>query len=103
MNRHLVESATHQAALDEIVREFGDEWAEHSNQVEGGALAEGITARHVVVLRGKRFCIDNREVLFAPDEERILTRLGDEGVEVPFEPPPPSPFTGRPIGALGGT
>ena len=92
MNRLLVEKATHPAALEEIVDELGDDWQVHANRVTGGELADGLTAANAVIRRDKSFFTDNREVLFGSDEERIRTRLGDEGIEVEFDPPPASPF-----------
>ena len=99
MNRELVELATHPEALEAIVQELGDEWRVHANQIEGGEIAEGLTAANSVIRRDKSFFIDNRDVLFpVGGEEKIRTRLGDEGIEVEFDPPPPSPFDlGRPI------
>ena len=92
MNRELVENATHPEALDAIVEELGGEWKEHANRVQGGHLADGLTAANAIIRRNKSFFNDNHEVLFGSDEERIRTRLGDEGVEVEFEPAPVSPF-----------
>ena len=92
MNRLLVENATHPDALEAIVEELGDDWRVHGNRVKGGELADGLTAASAVVQRDKSFFLDNREVLFGSDEERIRTRLGDEGIEVQFDPPPASPF-----------
>ena len=92
MNRRLVERATHPETLKAIVEEMGDSWRVHANKVKGGEIAEGLTAKDSVVRRDKSFFTDNREVLFGDAEERIRTRLGDEGIEVEFDPPPPSPF-----------
>ena len=92
MNRELVENATHPAALEAVVEELGEGWREHANKVKGGELADGLTAANATVRRDKSFFLDNREVLFGSDEERIRTRLGDEGVVVEFNPPPASPF-----------
>ena len=93
MNRELVELATHPEALKDIVQELGDEWRVHAHQIEGGEIAEGITAANSIIRRDKSFFIDNRDVLFpSGGEENIRTRLGDEGIEVEFDPPPPSPF-----------
>ena len=101
MNRLLVESATHPDELERIVEELGAAWREHSNRVTGGELADGLTAANAIVRRDKSFFLDNREVLFGSDEERIRTRLGDEGIEVQFDPPPASPFgTGRSIESM---
>ena len=99
MNRELVENATHPDALAAIVEELGDDWKAHVLEVEGKAIAEVQGAGGNVVRRDKSFFVDNREVLFPSNaEERIRTRLGDEGIEVQFDPPPVSPFdAARPI------
>ena len=101
MNRDLVEGATHPAVLETMVEDLGDEWREHANRVMGGELADGLTAANAVIRRDKSFFTDNRDVLFGSDEERIRTRLGDEGIEMEFDPPPASPFdAGRSIETL---
>ena len=101
MNRELVERATHPAVLDAIVEDLGDGWREHANRVMGGELADGLTAANAVIRRDKSFFTENRDVLFGSDEERIRTRLGDEGIEMEFDPPPASPFdAGRSIETL---
>ena len=97
MNRHLVESATH----DEALREFdgmGEDWDELRKNINGERFADDLTARQVIVKRDKTFL--EREVRFASGvdvEERIRTRLGDENIEVELDPPPPSPFNGEEI------
>ena len=100
MNRLLVENATHPDPLEAIVEELGDDWKAHGNSVDGGEIAEGLTAANAIIRRNKSFFADNREVLFGSDEERIRTRLGDEGIEVGFNQPPASPFNGAPIHRL---
>ena len=100
MNRELVERATHPKALEAIVAELGDDWRTHANHLEGGMLAEGLSARGVVVRRDAAFCRDNREVLFGSVEERIRTRLGDEGIEFDLDPPPQSPLDSGPIARI---
>ena len=92
MNRYLVERATHPAALETIVQKLGDDWRVHANRVMGDEIAEGLTASSVIVRRDKSFYADNHDVLFGSAEERIRTRLGDEGIEVKLDPPPVSPF-----------
>ena len=94
MNRELVERATHPERLAAIVRELGDEWAVHANDVTGGNIAEGITAGYAIVRRDAPFFSQagNRDVVFPPDEERIRTRLGDDRIDVAFDPPPPGLF-----------
>ena len=100
MNRELVERATHPDALDAITEELAGGWLEHSYRVAGGELAEGLTARSAIVARDKRFCVDNRDVCFGSMEERIRTRLGDEGIEIELDPPQRSPFGVGEIGVM---
>ncbi len=96
MNRMLVERATHPHALKKIVEEKGEAWLVHANNVEGGEFADGLTAANAIVKRNLSFFSDNRDVLFPSDEERIRTRLGDEGIDVDLDSPQPSPFVGAP-------
>ena len=90
MNRMLVERATHPDALQTLVDELGDDWIVHGHDITGVRLAEGLTARDAVIRRDVSFL--DREVAFGSNEERIRTRLGDEGVVVTFEQLPVSPF-----------
>ncbi len=101
MNRELVERATHPDALKAITDELGDAWQDHEKQITGGTLAKNLTAQSALVRYGKSFFgEDNREVIFGSDEERIRTRLGDEGVEVELDPPALSPFGAEAIAQL---
>ena len=93
MNREFVERTTHPDALNVIVEEMGDEWRVHASEVEGIEIADNLTANHVVARRDLSFL--KKGVRFAGDEERIRTRLGDEGVEVEFAEPQGSPFDAR--------
>ena len=111
MNRMLVERATHPDALETIVLEMGEgDWRVHANSVEGGEIAEGQTAGSAIIRRDQSFFRDNHDMLFGTAEERIRTRLGDEGIDVELDPQPPSPFdsSGRvarmtvPVRWLGG-
>ena len=95
MNRLLVEEATHPSAL-EAIEEMGNEWKEHGIKVRGGEIGDWQTARNAIIRRDKSFFEDNREVLFPSDEERIRTRLGDDRVDIAFEPAPASPFDAAP-------
>ena len=92
MNRDLVERATHPDALKAIVEKLGEDWVVHANSIIGGEIAEGLTAQNALIRRDKSFFVDNRDVLFGSLEEKIRTRLGDEGIDVELDPPPPSPF-----------
>ena len=92
MNRELVERATHPDALESITEELGEAWRAHANSTEGGHISDRQTARGNVVRLDKSFFEDNRDVVFGSAEERIRTRLGDDRVDVVFDPPPVSPF-----------
>ena len=93
MNRELVERATHPEALEEITEEMGADWCEHANSTEGGHIADALTARGHTIKFDRSFFNENRGVLFANvDEELVRTRLGDDRIDVCFEPTPPSPF-----------
>ena len=92
MNRELVERATHPDALESITEELGEAWRAHANSTEGGYLGDKQTARSNVVRLDKSFFEDNREVVFGSVEERIHTRLGDDRIDVAFDPLPVSPF-----------
>ena len=96
MNRLLVERATHPDELAEI-EALGDAWKEHGISVKGGEIGDWQTARNAIIRRDKSFFEDNREALFPTDDERIRTRLGDDRVDIAFDPAPASPFDGAPI------
>lgn len=92
MNRELVERATHPDALEAITEEMGEAWRAHANSTEGGYISDRQTARGNVVRLDKSFFEDNRDVVFGSAEERIRTRLGDDRIEIAFDPQPFSPF-----------
>lgn len=92
MNRKLVERATHPDVLESITDEMGEAWRAHANSTEGGHISDRQTARSNVVRLDKSFFEDNRDVVFGSAEERIRTRLGDDRVDVAFDPQPVSPF-----------
>ena len=93
MNRDLVERSTHPDVLKAIENELGDDWRAHGGDISGTNIADGLTARNAVVRRSMSFLHDNSDILFGSREEKIRTRLGDEGIKVEFEPRPPSPFS----------
>ncbi|MCY4438163.1 MAG: CRISPR-associated helicase Cas3' [Chloroflexi bacterium] len=95
MNRKLVEQATHPAALEEIVQKMelqSEDWRVHANEIAGVGIAQGQTAQFSIIRRDKSFFTDNRDVVFGDMEERIRTRLGDDRVDIVFDPQPASPF-----------
>ena len=87
-----MERSTHPDALAKIENELGSDWIAHGGDMAGVRIAGDLTAHSAVVRRDRSFLTDNEDVLFGSVEERIRTRLGDEGIRVEFEPPPPSPF-----------
>ena len=66
MNRHLVESATHEDALSEFDG-LGEDWDELRKDITGARFADDLTARQVIVKRCKTFL--EREVRFISDVE----------------------------------
>lgn len=97
MNRALVERSTHPELLQTITEKMGEGWREHAINVEGAFIADNLTAQQVIVRRDCSFYAENRKVVFADAEEKIRTRLGDEGIEVTLEPAAPSPLGGGTI------
>ena len=93
MNRMLVERATHPQTLQVLVDAMGDDWIVHGNQADGAKIADDLTAQEAVIKRNLSFL--DQGIAFGSKEERIRTRLGDEGVKVLFDPKPSgasSPF-----------
>jgi CRISPR-associated endonuclease/helicase Cas3 len=78
MNRALVEAATHPQALAALAEARG--WQGYWQRVTGKALAEMRTAGLVTLDRSLPFLDPNGAVRCFPDDERIRTRLGGEGV-----------------------
>ncbi len=101
MNRELVERATHREVLEAITIELGDAWKEHGISTAGGYIADVQTARSHLIRRDKSFFTDNKDVCFPGKGERIRTRLGDDRIEIVFEPTPFSPLGGERIGHIG--
>jgi len=87
MNRALVEAATHPQALDQLAEARG--WQAYRQRVTGKALAEMRTAGLCVLDR-------NAPLTSFPDDEKIRTRLGGEGVVLILPPGTVGPF-GEPI------
>ena len=92
MNRELVERATHPDILEFITEEMGDTWRAHANSTEGGYISDRQTACSNVVRLDKCFFEDNRDIVFGSAEDRIRTRLGDDRIDIAFDPLPSSPF-----------
>jgi len=100
MNRDLVERATHPAALEAIAQEMGEQWQEHAIRVKGEQIADVMAGGSAVIQFDKAFFADNGAVVFPGNEESIRTRLGDERVEIVFDPPAASPMGGPAVARL---
>ncbi|MDE0391470.1 MAG: CRISPR-associated helicase Cas3' [Rhodospirillales bacterium] len=88
MNRALVEGATHPEHIDALIEEKGEVWKRYERKVGGAALAEGMIADLNSLDREERF----EDATFPDSDERIVTRLGEEGVVLTFDPPSVGPF-----------
>jgi CRISPR-associated endonuclease/helicase Cas3 len=95
MSRMLVESATHPERVEVLHQEMGEEWCKYWNEVVGAEIANRGMARNVLLPFQTPFA----DVRFPTDEERIRTRLGEEGARITFTEPVEGPF-GESIGSL---
>ena len=93
MNRALVEGATHPERIDALMEEKGEEWRRYERTHGGTEAARAMLAEQVTLDRARRF--DAGDMQFPPSEERIMTRLGEEGVLLTLDPPPVGPFGQR--------
>ncbi len=89
MNRTLVEGATHPDRTAELIAEKGEDWEQYDRLNGGARAAEGMVARLNVLDREAPF---DDSLRFPGSDERIMTRLGEEGVILTLEPPPDGPF-----------
>ena len=91
MNRELVEAATHPDALARIADEML--WQAYQRRVTGQALAQAGMAERVILDRSAPFPESY------PEDERIKTRIGEEGAVVTISGTPVGPF-GQPISRI---
>ena len=93
MNRELVEGAAHPDCISALLEEKGEAWDRY-DRIDGGArAAEGMIAKLNVLKRTDPF---DDSLRFPDSDEKIMTRLGEEGVVLLLDPPPEGPF-GYPI------
>jgi len=92
-NRRLVESATHPAALDALVRSLSEPWVRHQHWILGELLGQGRLASLNIIHRELPF--GDPAGLFPSGElsRRIQTRLGEGDRIVRIIPPQSSPFS----------
>ena len=89
MNRSLVEGATHPDRTAALIAEKGEDWDRYDRLNGGARAAEGMVARLNVLDREAPF---DDSLRFPGSDERIMTRLGEEGVILMLEPAPEGPF-----------
>ena len=95
MNRYLVETATHPDQIATLIEEKGDAWKNYDRTLGGAIAAEGGLAGLQWLDRMKPY----EEVQFPNADERIMTRLGEEGVILALDTLPFGPF-GRKISRI---
>ena len=93
MNRALVEGATHPERIAGLIAQKGEAWERYDSLNGGARAAEGMVARLNVLDREAPF---DDSLRFPSSDERIMTRLGEEGVILALDPPAEGPF-GQPV------
>lgn len=88
MNRHLVEGATHPERIAALIEEKGETWRTYDVKLGGTEAAERNLADLCLLDREKSYA----EAHFPDLDERIMTRLGEEGAVLTLDPPPSGPF-----------
>lgn len=92
MNRMLVERATHPQALTDLAQNLGGAWVEHEQKTFGLASAEARLAQEHAFTRTEAF----DELAFPDLDEKVRTRLGDDGPRIVLSEPAVGPF-GAPV------
>ena len=87
MNRRLVEGATHPDRIASLIESKGQAWQKYDRTLGGAVAAEGGFAQLQWLDREMRYGEP-----FPNSDERIMTRLGEEGAILAFDPPPLGPF-----------
>lgn len=93
-NRRLVEAGTDPETLDLLAEELGDAWQKAWSVLIGRQLAQAQQGRSHLVRRYERFDGSIQDCF--PTEEKIVTRIGADRMQVPFGPGTIGPF-GRTI------
>ena len=91
MNRMLVESATHSERLEALVEELGPDWLDRSTEIDGRLAAERRIPELHLLDRSKSF--DEND--FPDLDERVRTRLGEDGPRITLAEPVRGPFGQR--------
>ena len=96
MNRMLVERATHEDALNNLAEQLAGPWLEHGQQNHGFAAAERGVARRHLLDRSTPF---DENLVFPDLDEKVRTRLGEDGPRIELAEPQLGPF-GQPVGTF---
>ena len=88
MNRRLVEGATHPERTAALIEEKGEAWERYERDLVGTEAFERNLADLRLLDRGKPY----DEARFPDLDERIMTRLGAEGVVLTLDSPPLGAF-----------
>lgn len=91
MNRRLVEAATHPERTEALILEKGDAWIAYERTLGGIQAAERGLARLRQLDREHPY----EDTRFPGTDERVMTRLGEDGVVLTLDPSPVSPFANR--------
>ena len=89
MNRVLVEHATHPDILSKLPGTEDERWQQHRERVFGQHAAKGVLAGNHALTRTEEFDEDLR---FPDIEERVRTRLGEDGPRIVLAERVPGPF-----------
>ena len=93
MNRKLVERATHPHVLRDLAESLGDRWLAHEARVAGLHAAEAGVAKVHALGRDELF---DQDFSFPDlDDERVRTRIGDDGPRIVLPDPVTGPFGSR--------
>lgn len=96
MNRQLVEAAIHPSRVEALMAGKGDKWRRYQQQHSGVQAARRMLADLRILDRTTPFGPDLR---FPGSDERVMTRLGEEGPLILLNPAPAGPF-GKPISRI---
>ncbi len=88
MNRDLVESATHPERVARLIENKGESWKLYDQKFGGVEAANKAFAELQRLDRD----IPYGQERFPSNDERIMTRLGEEGIVLPLDPPRIGPF-----------
>ncbi len=92
MNRALVEEATHPDRVSGVIAEKGNDWDRYDRMIGGARAADGQIAEMNALDRTVPF---DDDLQFPTSDERIMTRLGEEGAVLELKAAPVGPFGRR--------